>query len=287
MSDQLADLLQLADLHLLGGDAPAALDTLREAIDLDSHNPEPHYRRAEVLISLGSPAQLNQAIYHLFAALDNTTSGQAALEADIRFFLLRAFVELDYLAAAQDAYIHAIKHSPDNARLREWGIRLAVLNQQLPLALQLVQQELADAPTNYHWLRWSADLRFLSGDYPAAIRALTILLDEHQPANLTPGDWHAATWGSLLLKRAEAARKMGAHEMAAADLNAAAALLPDDPAICFNRGLLAWAQDDNAMAFNLLKQGLQEAGPDVRTGFWEELVDYPRREQLRLALNQT
>jgi hypothetical protein len=79
---------------------------------------------------------------------------------------------------------------------------------------------------------------------------------------------------------------MGDLSAALADLESAEAYVPDEPGVPFGRGLVAWAAGDTDGAFTLLRAGLAAAGPEVRAGFWTELERYPRRDDLRRALDK-
>jgi tetratricopeptide (TPR) repeat protein len=280
MPDTLADLLQVADYLLLGGDALDALEMLARAQTTAPDSPEPPYRMAEILISLGGTDHLTAARDHLRQAI-----ALGADEADAYFRLMQVHIDLNHIPAAQDAYTQAVQRDPANARLREWGIRLALLRNDLGAALVQAERELASAPENFHWQRWVADLRLQTGDAAGARAMFDALIAAHLPADLPAEDWFAAQWGAILVSRADACRRVGDLDAASASLDRAEALIPDDPGILVGRGLVAWQADDDERAYDLLRAGLAAAPPEVRARLWPELADYPRREALRDALD--
>ena len=195
-------------------DALDALEMLARAQAAAPDSPEPPYRMAEILISLGGTDHLTAARDHLRQAI-----ALGADEADAYFRLMQVHIDLNHIPAAQDAYTQAVQRDPENTRLREWGIRLALLRGDLGAALAQAERELASAPENYHWQRWVADLRLQTGDAAGARAMFDALIAAHLPADLPAEDWFAAQWGAILVSRADACRRVG-------DLDAASA--PDD-----------------------------------------------------------
>ncbi len=298
MPESVETLLEKADYLLLGGDAPDALDVLAAALQAAPDDPRPYARRAEIRVSLGESAAVDSGgpmLRQAVADLDRAVA--LGLDtAALRFLRLRALAALDDLPAARAAYDEALALDPDNGRLREWGVRLAIRAGDLTQARRLVGAELAAAPGSFHWGRWQADLLLHGGDDAGACDAFTALLESHAPAEPPPGAglpaalndpraWQAVNWGDLLLKRAEARRRLADFAGALADLAAAAVYLPDDPTVAFGRGLIAWGQGDIDGAFDLLRAGLAAAGPEVRAGFWAALDGYPRRDELSANIN--
>ncbi len=279
--DQLHDLLQTADVLLLDGDTTGALETLARAHRASPNSPEPYYHRAELLVSMGGESNLKKAWMDLVRAI---TLGMNGVE--VHFALMRTLVDMGQIEAAKAAYVEAIALDPQNVRLREWAIRLAILDDNLPQALRLAQKEESRAPGNFHWMRWEAELLLMTADYAGACKAFSALIEAHAPAEITPGGWEASQWGDILLKRAEACRMAGDFAGARADLDSAEAYIPGEPGIPFGRGLIAWAYGDTDTAFDLLTAGLTTAAPGVRTRFWEALADYPRQQELRKLINE-
>ncbi len=276
MDDQAADLLHAADQLLLFGEVEEALARLDQAVLAAPDAPLPYCRRAELLIRLGTTADLQAARedLHRAIALGMDTPG-------LYFTLMRTLIELGDLPAARAAYGRAVALAPADARLREWGVRLALQDGDTAGALTLVRAERAAAPENFHWARWEVELLLLSGDDAGARRALDALIAAPMPF---PAAWDAAPRGDLYLKRAAACRRLGDLAAARADLEQAAACVPGDPALAFERGLLIWMDGDPDGAYPALLEGLRAARAAVQAGFWAELAAYPRQDDLRRAL---
>jgi tetratricopeptide (TPR) repeat protein len=279
MPDSLDNLLEKADLLLLGGDAEDALIELKAAAQLAKDDARPHLRQAEILIGLGGAARLKQAWLALLRAIalgERTTATY--------FLLMRTLATLGDFSGAQDAYNSALALDPANPRLREWGVRLARQRGATALALELVQAERAQTPDDFHWQRWEAELLVEQGDYAAAQAVLDGLLAACPPESLVAGAWDAPQWAALFLVRADARRHQGDLTGATADIDQAADLTPDDPAIPFQRGMVTWAAGDADGAYPLLHAGLTAASPILRADFTTQLTDYPRRADLLAAL---
>ncbi len=276
--DSVDDLLQVADLLLLGGDPTAALEQLDLAAEAAPADPRPYLRRAEILIARAGGEDCRAALVSLERA--------AALhpaESRLHFLRMRACYALGEVAAAQAAYEAAVAADPQDTRLREWGLRLALAAGDPARALRLAREAIATNPTSLSWRRWEAELLLQMGDDAAACAALTALV-AHMPPDLTPGAWDAAVWGALLLARAGVQRRLGDLAAARADLDAAAILLPGDPGVDLERGLLIWASGAVEEAYPLLRAALVAAAPGVRAGFWASLAGYPRLAALQADL---
>lgn len=277
MTDSLENLLRTADAFLQFGEVDDALAALDEAAHAAPDDPLPYLRRAEVLASAGR--DLRQAL----ADLDRA----AALGMDtVRLHFRRMIVlaELGEVAAARAAHAEALRLEADNPRLWDWGVRLALLAGDLAGALALVRTVREKQPGAFGWARREATLLLQTGDWATARDAFTALIEAGAPADPIPGAWEASQWVEIYLARAEAHRHLANFDAALADLACAEKHLPDDPGIPFGRGLVAWARGDADGAFPLLRAGLESAGPGVREEFWRALVDYPRRGDLRAAL---
>ncbi len=218
------DLLHAADLLLLGGGGPDALDVLAQAAAAAPASPEPHLRMAEIRVAQGGPDDLRAALADLEQA------GALGLEtAALHFLRMRAAFELGDIPQAQAAYQTALALAPDDARLQEWGVRLALAAGEPGQALALARAALAANPANFHWARWEAELLLENGDATGARDAFTALIAAHCPPDLTPGAWAAPIWADVLGKRAAALDRLQQPAAAAADRASAAALVAGGP----------------------------------------------------------
>ncbi len=277
MTETVEIFLERAEALLVTGDVTDALAELDQATRLAPDDPRPHFRRAELWIGLGDVQSLKKAWLALVRAI---TLGMDS--AEVHFHLMRTLFELNELEGAQAAYEAAVRLDRGNARLREWGLRIAIRAGDLTRALKLVRKEKAAMPDDFHWMRWEAEILLRQGALSAARKAYTAVLRLHAPARPDPAAWDASRWGDLYLRRAEICRRQGDYPAALADLAQAGAFVPDDPGVSFGRGLVLWAQGDPDGALPYLGAALSAAGPDVRAGFRQELAGYPRLADLPL-----
>ena len=96
------DLLRAADLLLLGGDVPEALDMLAQARAAAPADPEPCFRMGEIRVRLDDPDALRAALSDLDQAL-----ALGMVTSPLHFLRMRAAFELGDLARAQLAVKYA------------------------------------------------------------------------------------------------------------------------------------------------------------------------------------
>src|SRR5690606_40132974 len=121
-------------------------------------------------------------------------------------------------------------------------------------------------PREWRWLQWEGDALALRGDHLLATAryglALAQLDDLVTEANAR---YFAPIQARLLLARAGAYRRAGLLDQADEHYAAAGQLVPDDPSIPFNRGMLAWLRGDEAQALKLCRDALKSASDNVRS----------------------
>ncbi|GAB4572696.1 MAG: hypothetical protein Kow0077_12870 [Anaerolineae bacterium] len=222
-ANKVDDWLHTADLLLLGGDVDEALAMLRLAQAAAPDDPEPYFRAAEILIAQGEREALAEAVQHLRAA-----AARGMASAELFFLQMRASYELGDLMAAQQAYDAAVTHHPHDARLREWGPRLALAAGKVQHALTLIRLERQAAPESADWLRWEAEVLYRAGELRAAYAAYSDLIANYMPPGLKAGDWAAPQWAAVLLARAEVAHELGDEAGATIDRARAAVLVPGE-----------------------------------------------------------
>ena len=86
---------------------------------------------------------------------------------------------------------------------------------------------------------------------------------------------------ALLVKRGHANRHNAAYSAADADYQAAERLIPNDPLLTFNRGLLAALQGDEATAANLCRAAYDAGSRELRARMRDELANDVRLATLR------
>jgi tetratricopeptide (TPR) repeat protein len=172
---------------------------------------------------------------------------------------------------------------PDHERLTERYLQLLLENGKTETALAVVRNQ----PRVWRWLQWEGDALAAQGDDTLATAryglALAQLGDQVTDANAR---YFAPIQARLLLARAGAYRRLGMLDQAGEHYTAAAQFIPDDPAIPFNQGLLAWLRGDSEQALKLCRAALESASDSLRAHLLAELATEPELNALRAALSE-
>jgi tetratricopeptide (TPR) repeat protein len=172
---------------------------------------------------------------------------------------------------------------PEHERLTERYLHLLLAQGRAEDALAVVRGQ----PRVWRWLQWEGDaLAALGEDTLATARyglALAQLDDQITPDNRR---YFAPIQARLLLARAGAYRRLGMFDQAEDHYAAAGRMMPDDPAIRFNQGLLAWLRGDSEQALNLCRAALDSASEGLRAHLLADLDADPGMNLLRAALSE-
>lgn len=251
--EQAAALLQAGELT----DALAALNQQLEAHPTD----DPARRlRAGVLRHLGGEAARRAALADL-AQLADPTADDAIQQAQ----LLEA---LDDLPAALAVLAQAAARWPQHERLAERRIALLLRQGQAETALAVVRQ----MPQTWHWLQTEGDILAALGDDVTATARYGLALAQLD-SQLTPAQKHShgPMRARLLLARAAAYRRLGFDDQAEALYAQAETIIPNDPAVPFGRGLMAWQRGDHDSALRLCRAALSSASASLQAALLADL----------------
>jgi tetratricopeptide (TPR) repeat protein len=117
-------------------------------------------------------------------------------------------------------------------------------------------------PTTWRWQQWRGDVAVAQHDWQSARTyyetALAALEDDNRFA------WVVAVKARLHFALAEACIQMGDYTHAGIQYAAAEHLVPNDPMIAFNRGLLAFAQGNSDEAVRLCKEAYSNANTTIQ-----------------------
>ncbi len=259
--------LELAESFIHAGELDDALITLDHHLADEPDDNAARRLRIEVLLRL--PNRVQDAL----AALNDLRTPTADDQ------LQRAHV-LEILGDEEGAFA-AIEQA--------WALRPDLRNADLLLQFLYRRHDstraldiLADLPQGWKWLSWSGDFYALRGDHPRAVEDYCLALDQ-----LAQGDKSALSEtqrAHLLLKRADAYRRLRRFADADADYRAAEAIIPNDPLIPFNRGLLVYEQGNLRQALPLCRDALDSAPEALRDLMRNTLMDEPRYRALGQAL---
>jgi tetratricopeptide (TPR) repeat protein len=248
--------MQLAESFIKAGELPDALDALNAHLTDNPHDDDALRLRASVTLRQGNPR----------AALDdlNALTAPTPPDAYSRSVVLAA---LDDLPAALEAARHAHATADEPAfggRALGRVLDLLRTSGDLTGALALALE--------HDWVQWAADAAAALDDPQAANTYYTQALDRTERLFDVTSDVIAANIKArVLLKRAGTFVALGDDPAADADYQAAAAIIPDDPMIAFNRALIAARRNDTSQALVLLGETYTHAPQQLRQMMEAEL----------------
>jgi tetratricopeptide (TPR) repeat protein len=265
--------MELANVFIQTGELADALDALNQHLDNQPGDDAARRLRISVLMRLAEPAHLAQALHD--------SQQLEALTADdylSRSIVLEKQGQLDEAAATMQT---ACSADPDNTRYTERLLQLYSRLHHYEKALTLLESQ----PRHWRWLERTADIHVLRGDDAAATRLYQDALQQLDTFKETMRrDYWQALRVRLLMARGHTLRRRGLLDEAAADYDAAQTLLPDDPSIAFNRGLLLALRGDTANAITVCRAALNAASDTLQQRLRASLADNPAYETLRNAL---
>lgn len=258
--------LELAEAFLHAGELADAFTILSDHLNLNPADAAARRLRASIAARL--PGHARHALDDL-AALETLTAGDHLL----RWRILADLGDHDAAFAALQA-AHAL--DPDS-RTTDHLLAELLRRGDADAALAL----LADQPRTWAWQVWRGDFHTLKGDDGAAVDQFGAALDDL--AVLGDSPLIVVQRARLLLKRADAYSRLRLFAQAEADYAAAAVLVPDDPLIPFNRGLLAFTRGDTEAALALCRPAL-DAAPAALREHMRAALAAPPYAALALAL---
>ncbi|NDJ60618.1 MAG: tetratricopeptide repeat protein [Chloroflexi bacterium] len=242
--------LELAAAFIQAGELDEALDALNTYLAAHADDARVRRWRIGVLRRMESADHLRAAL----ADLDQL----AALTADDHIHRSVIHERLGDQASAISALRAGHAQHPDDHRITERLLQLLFAHDDLDEAAAI----LAALPPTWRWLTLSGDLAVRRGDAQTALAhysaALTDL--ERYLAGMEP-IFADGLRANLLFKRAHLYRDRDQFDDAAADYRAAEQIIPDDPLLPFNRGLLAYLRGDDSEAIRLCRAALDSAAP--------------------------
>jgi len=244
--------LELAVAFIQTGELDDALDALNQHLDQQPDDDRARRWRLQVLRHLNGDSEQALTDLEKLAAPTAGDFTQVAL-------LLENHHDSD---AALHLLAEAHARWPQDSRLTETYLHLLLDHDHIDVALPIVR---AQSPA-WRWYEWEGDLLVRQGDdvtatarYGLALAALDAGFDTENIAYLIP------IQARLLLARAHAYRRLGLYDLAAEHYAAAADLMPTDPLIAFNQGLVAHLQGDEANAVSLCREALTATNATLRT----------------------
>lgn len=251
-------------------DALAALDT-----HLAQHPADDAARRMRIgiLRHLGDAQQVQAALDDM----QHLTDPQPADRIQQSLLLEQA----GRIDEARHCLADAHMRWPQDERLTERYLNLLLAHDLAADALVMIRQQ----PQTWRWLQWEGDALVRLGDDLMATARYGLALAQLD-AQITPDNalYFGPIQARLLLARAAAYQRLDMLDQATPLYAAAEALIPNDPTISFNRGLLAWRRDEQAEALRLCRAALAASNESLRTRLLADLAADSRFKPLLLAL---
>jgi len=244
--------MQLAEAFIQTGELTDALDALNQQLAADSTDNAARRLRIGVLLRLSDDDYLRRALVD-FDALGNL-SAEDEMQ---RSVILERLGDLD---GALEAMERALTLKPDESRLIERRLHLLIAHNKIDVALELVHAQ----PRVWHWLQWEGDLLVMSGDDMMATARYGLALAQLNERYGTEDRFIIPIRARLLLTRGNAYRRLGDAIQAEKHYLAAGKLIPTDPMIPFNRGLLAMQRGLLSNALELCRKGFREASDSLK-----------------------
>jgi tetratricopeptide (TPR) repeat protein len=267
--------LELADAFIRAGELEDALDALDQHLADPSaaHRDETLRLRAAVLARFPDQPERLRAALADYAALGAPTADDEDRRAAL-------YEQLGDARAAADALGRARALAPDDSRLVEREITLLVDHGWLDEAAALAET----LPQTWRWLAWRGDIAINRQRDGEAVRHYTAALVDFGARVDQASRLAANLKAQLLIKRARAYRHLKRCAEAEADYLAAEAIIPNDPTLMFNRGLLTYDCQGLRRALPLCRDALDLAPPALRDWMRQKLRDDPRYRELAGAL---
>jgi tetratricopeptide (TPR) repeat protein len=257
--------MQLAEAFIKAGELPDALDALNDHLQQHPADDTAHHLRAQVRLRLGTPEQLRAALDDL----DAMTQPDHYLRSVVYERLNQPDDALQAAITAQET----LTDEREKSRALERRLDLMRKGGQIEAALALALEN--------DWVQWAADAAADLHDDTHAVTYYDQSLARIEALfGKTTDDIAANIRARILLKRGGAHHRLGNLDAADADYAAAAEVIPDDPVIAFNRGLVAAERGDMRAAQSQVISALATAPVALRARMRQELRSAPKYAKL-------
>jgi tetratricopeptide (TPR) repeat protein len=240
--------MQLAEAFIKTGELTDALDALNQQLTEQPTDDEARRLRADVLLRLAEVDYLKAALADLQALTEYT-----AADYQRESVLHERLGDMDKALAVMHK---ARQLSPDDERLTERLLNLHISQKQYAEALERIREQVQ----SWRWLQYEGDVLVLSGDDKLAIAKYEAVLEllEEQVGRLR-ADYLQAIKARVILALAHAYRRLQQVDTARLHYELAQTLIPKDPTISFNLGLLDALSDNLERAVNQCKSALKNS----------------------------
>ena len=228
----------LGTIYSASGDPLSAEKELRKAASLGIKHDRMALVLGQTLLALGKFQEV----------LDETAPAAGVAETtDLQILRGSAYLGLNKLEEAKQAFQSILASKPDDARALIGMTRYAVSSNDLPAAMRLINQAVAKNPTSADGWKLKADLARAGGDTESARKAYD------ETVKLKPRD------PTALLARANLLIVMKKFVEAKADVDAAQKISPGIPLVYYTQALLDFSEGKNPAAMEAIQHVLQVA----------------------------
>jgi tetratricopeptide (TPR) repeat protein len=267
------DPLTLANTFIQAGELDDALDALNQ--HLEAHPKDDDVRRLRIQVLMRMPGDVQwQTILEDSLALKTPT-------VDDYLKLSLVSEQVGQIESAVFFVGEALKLQPDDASLIERHVQLTIASGN-PSS---IDSFLEDLPQHWRWLRWRGEAAALRDEFTHAINHYSAALEHLTNTMDTVNVPFAANLkAQILLKRADAYQRLNTLAEADADYADAEQIIPDDPTIPFNRGLIAFLQGQTERGIELCQNAYTSAPAALRDEMQEALASDERYTPVAEAL---
>jgi len=265
--------MQLAEAFLKTGELDDALEALNQQLEQEPQDDEARRLRIQVLLRLNSAENLQMALTDI-----ENLSSPTVEDYQIASIVHERAGNLD---AAIQAMNQAREHNADDERLTERLLELMIANKSYQDALNLIHQQ----EQTWRWLEREGDVLVLMGDDTMATARYGLVLAQlAEFEGQMRKDYLNALKARVYLARAHAYRRLEQIETASEHYQAAKQVLPDDPTIDFNLGLLAFLEGDFDSALQQCQDALERASSHLAESMRDSLKTEGGYQELLEAL---
>lgn len=254
--------MELAQAFIKTGELEDAIEALNTHLDEHAGDDAARRLRIQVLLRLGEPAQLQRALADWNELIQPTAADQIDLSV-----LHQRLGNLDAaIAAVQVAHSAA----PTDERVAERLLDLFIKAERFEDAVALIRQQ----ERSWRWLEREGDVLVAMGDDVLATARYGLVLAQLEDLTGTlRADYLQALRVRVLMARAHAYRRLGQIETAREHYQAAQAILPDDPTIGFNLGLLTAIDGEREKAVTQCRSAFAQASPVLQAEMRRSLAE--------------
>lgn len=265
--------MQLAEAFLKTGELQDALEALNQQLEQEVDDGQARRLRIQVLLRLNNEENLQAAIADI-EKLSSPTAEDYQIASIV-------YERSGNLEAAITAMNQARENNTDDERLTERLLELLIVHQAYQDALSLIRQQ----EQTWRWLEREGDVLVLMDDDTMATARYGLVLAKLEVfEGQMRKDYLDALKARVYLARAHAYRRLEHIETASEHYHAAKKLLPDDPTIDFNLGLLTFLEGDLASAIQQCHEALERASSHLAEAMRDSLKTEDGYQELVKAL---